>query len=345
MEKIFSLLIIVALNLYFTASAYAGQVREYWITAEKVIWNYAPSGKNLIRPKMGLKVWGDHLKYYKYRYIQYTDKTFAKKVLQPKWMGILGPQIRAEEGDTIKVHFFNKADKPLSMHPHGLHYDEANEGADLKNEGAMVKPGKKFTYTWTADHSASPGPADPSSIVWLYHSHVDPVTEIYDGLIGSIVVTKKGMARSKSDPRPKDIDRAFTTLYMIFDENNREIVGGNPKIKHDSPEAEAFEEGNLKHAINGYIFGNLQGLEMQQGDRVRWHLLAMGSEIDLHSAHWHGKTVLNNGRRTDVIELIPASMISIDMHANNPGNWLYHCHVTDHITAGMISRYRVVPKK
>ena len=331
-------------GLLSSQNSIAGELREYWIAAEKVVWNYAPTGKNLIRPKMGLGVWGQHLRYEKYRYIQYTDKTFTKKIPQPEWMGILGPQIRAEEGDTINVHFYNKADKPLSIHPHGLHYDEVNEGADMKNEGAMVKPGKKFTYTWTADHESAPGPADPSSIVWLYHSHVDSVTEIYDGLIGSIIITKKGMARSKSDPRPKDVEKAFTTMYMIFDENGRKIVGPIKHFKRDSNEEEVFEEGNLKHAINGYIYGNLPGLEMQQGDRVRWHLLAMGTEVDLHTAHWHGKTVLNHGRRTDVVELLPASMVSVDMNADNPGNWLYHCHVTDHITAGMATRFQILPK-
>ena len=58
----------------------------------------------------------------------------------------------------------------------------------------------------------------------FYHSHVDSVTEIYDGLIGTIIVTKKGMQRSSTDPRPKDIDTAFTTMFMIFDENGREKI-------------------------------------------------------------------------------------------------------------------------
>jgi len=349
MKHTLIIIILLSSSSLFSLS-HAGETREYWIAAEKVVWNYAPSGKNLIRSKMGLNVWGKHLEYRKYRYIQYTDARYSKKVAQPKWMGILGPQIRAEEGDTIKVHFYNKADKPLSMHPHGVFYTAENEGADMKNEGAMVKPNSKYTYTWEADYDSAPGPTDPSSIVWLYHSHVDSVTEIYDGLIGSIVITKKGMARSKHDPRPKDVDAAFTTMYMIFNENDREIIGEVTKFKHKSheereEEEEIFEEGNLKHTINGYIFGNLHGIEMNEGDRVRWHLIGMGSEIDLHTAHWHGKTVLDHGRRTDVVELLPASMRSVDMRADNPGLWLFHCHVTDHITAGMIARYRIKPKK
>jgi hypothetical protein len=43
-------------------------VREYWIAAENVSWNYAPCGENLIRPEQGLDVWGKELVYQKYRY-------------------------------------------------------------------------------------------------------------------------------------------------------------------------------------------------------------------------------------------------------------------------------------
>ena len=327
---------------FFTLTAEAA-TREYWIAAEKVEWNYAPSGQNLIRPNMGLDVWGKALIYEKYRYIQYTDNTYATQVEQPMWMGILGPQLHAVEGDSVKVHFLNRADKPLSIHVHGLQYDENNEGADMKGSGAFVKPGSMFTYHWEADSDAAPGPNDPSSIVWLYHSHVDAVTEVYDGLIGTVVVTKKGMERAPDDPRPKDIDKAFTTLFLIFNENDRKIVESQQSEAYDSPEE--AEEGNLKHAINGFIFGNLKGLEVEQHDRVRWYLIGLGTEVDMHTAHWHGQTVLNAGKRTDVVELLPGTMVTVDMIAKTPGNWLYHCHVADHISAGMNTRWRVVPKR
>ncbi len=346
MYKLF-LFSLVILFLAHTSAAQAIE-REYWIAAEKVVWDYAPSGKNLIMPDKGMGVWGRDLKYYKYRYIQYQDGTYQTRVPQPEWMGILGPQIRAVEGDTIKVHFLNRADKPLSIHPHGMRYDEQNEGADMKGLGAYVEPGKSFTYQWTVDEGAAPGPADPSSIIWVYHSHVDSVTEIYDGLIGTIVVTRKGMQRSRSDPRPKDVDVAFTNLFMVFDENGRPKAGKSGNKHHDSQHHEQAErhneeeEANLKHAINGYIFGNLRGMTAKKGQRVRWHLIGMGTEVDLHTAHWHGETVLDHGRRTDVVELLPTSMTSVDMIADNPGNWLYHCHVTDHITAGMITRWQVI---
>jgi hephaestin len=31
------------------------------------------------------------------------------------------------------------------------------------------------------------------------------------------------------------------------------------------------------------------------------------------------------------------------MVPDDPGIWLFHCHVNDHITAGMITRYQVLP--
>ena len=154
---------------------------------------------------------------------------------------------------------------------------------------------------------------------------------------------KKGWNARQDDPRPKDIDKAFTTLFLVFNENGREVVESGQREAYDSPEEE--EEGNLKHAINGFIFGNLQGLEVEQHDRVRWYLIGLGTEVDMHTAHWHGQTVLNSGKRTDVVDLLPGSMVTVDMTAKTPGNWLYHCHVADHITAGMNTRWRVVPKR
>ena len=244
-------------------------VREYWVAAEKTTWNYAPSGQNLIKPDAGLGVWGETPAYTKYRYIGYTDGSYAKPLAQPEWMGILGPQFRAVVGDTLRIHFLNKTDRPLSMHPHGMLYDKGSEGADGPGTGASVPPGKSFTYTWVVDEDAGPGPADPSSIVWLYHSHVMEEEEPNLGLIGTIVITRKGMARSASNPAPSDVDQEFTSLYMIFNE-------------------EEGKESGMKHTINGRIFGNLGGYETRLGKRVRWHVVALGNETDNHTVHWHG---------------------------------------------------------
>jgi FtsP/CotA-like multicopper oxidase with cupredoxin domain len=45
--------------------------------------------------------------------------------------------------------------------------------------------------------------------------------------------------------------------------------------------------------------------------------------------------------RTDVLEILPASMKVFDMVPDNPGVWLFHCHVNDHLDAGMIALFTV----
>lgn len=299
---------------------------HYYVAAENVQWNYAPSGKNNIMPAKGLDVWGDQLTYDKVRYIEYTDGTFTKKKPQDPHLAILGPTLRAAVGDTFKIHFKNNASQPYSIHPHGVFYTKKNEGANysgMTEEGGAVQPGKTFTYTWQVPESAGPGPKDGSSIVWLYHSHVNSVPDMYKGLLGAMIITAKDKANP--DDTPNDIDREFINLFMVFNENAED----------------QDEEGHLMHAINGTIFGNLPGLEMKKGERVRWHLIGMGTEVDLHTPHWHGETVLHHGHRKDVVDLLPGTMTSADMTLTNPGTWLYHCHVTDHITAGMIATYQV----
>ena len=110
-------------------------------------------------------------------------------------MGLLGPTLRAEVGDTIKILFKNKASRVYSMHPHGVFYEKPSEGSmyadDVPHEqkmGSMVPPGGTFTYEWLVPERAGPGPEDPNSIVWLYHSHVNEYRDVASGLVGAITV-------------------------------------------------------------------------------------------------------------------------------------------------------------
>ncbi len=81
---------------------------------------------------------------------------------------------------------------------------------------------------------------------------------------------------------------------------------------------------------------------MNAGQRVRWYLMGMGTEVDLHTPHWHGNTVLRRRACARTwSSCCPASMLVADMMPDDPGTWLYHCHVNDHILAGMMTAYEV----
>lgn len=310
---------------------YRPRTRTYYVRAEPVRWNFSPAHYDSVMGQRLPHPWGDSLVYPMLHYVGYTDSTFTTPVASPPWQGILGPTLRALTGDTIRVVFTNATHHPLSMHPHGVRYNAENEGAlynPPRGGGDSVTPGGSYTYNWLAGRESGPQGGELSSKVWLYHSHVHPETEINQGLVGAIIVTDPARANPVTAV-PNDVDREFITFWMIFNENGP-----------TTPPREA--EMNLKHSINGLFFGNLRGLTMAKGDRVRWYVTALGSENDLHTPHWHGaKLQLDQRSYLDVIELLPGSMKVADMIARNPGVWMLHCHVNDHMEAGMYTTYTI----
>lgn len=351
----------------------------HFVAAEGVAWDYAPAGRDdaMGRPsddfEQNYMLSGPHRVgriYEKAIYREYTDATFAKLAVRPsdqQYLGPLGPILRSEVGDTIKVFFKDKASRPYSMHPHGLLYAKDSEGAMYNDDasatdrsGDMVPPGGTHVYVWQIPERAGPGPSDPSSIVWLYHSHVYELREVASGLFGAIIVTAKGKA--KPDGSPIDVDREFVTLMITINENESCYLDDNIRKytsdpngvdkKESIPEGtgdlcglslgRTFVDADLRYSINGFMFGSMPMMTMHKGERVRWYVATLGDSNNFHTPHWHGNTVLDQGQRTDVIAISPAQVETVDMVPDNVGIWLYHCHVSDHMAAGMMTRYQVL---
>ncbi len=353
-------------------------LRRYFISADTVTWNYTPQDRDLV---MGMPFTAREQRftrpgpnrlgavYEKSQYRRYADPGFTTllpRCPDEEYQGILGPVIRAQVGDTIQVRFRNNTPFPATMHPHGLFYTKANEGVaadgtsseqdcpdDMTDPGDVVEPGDIRTYTWEVPERSGPGPADPSSVVWLYHDHGTAmgVPGTLSGLVGPIVVSRRGSAGA--DARPLDVDREMFALFTGFDENHSPYLARNmarfaPGQDID-PKNQDFQDTNHKSCINGYLFGNgpdgtterSPAMRIRLGERVRWYVFALGGEDDLHTPHWHGNTVRVGGRRTDVLELLPASMVTADMRPDDPGVWMFHCHVDDHMMEGMATRYQV----
>lgn len=91
------------------------------------------------------------------------------------------------------------------------------------------------------------------------------------------------------------------------------------------------------------MFGSMPMITVSKGERVRWYLLTVGDSNNFHTAHWHGNDALLRGHRTDTVALSPAQMETVDMVPDNVGIWLFHCHVSDHMMGGMLTRYEVKP--
>jgi FtsP/CotA-like multicopper oxidase with cupredoxin domain len=321
------------------------------------MWDYLPNGPNVAGMPIAENEGPPRQTVFrKAIYREYTDATFTKlKPRPPQWehLGILGPVIRAEVGDTVKVVFKNNTKIICSMHPHGLAYTKQYEGAlyadGVSNDektGARVLPGKTFTYIWTVPERAGPAHGDASSVLWAYHSHFVETTEMNAGLIGPIIVTAKGM--SKIDGSPKDVDREFITAFAVFDETSSVYFEANTQQRRPATAAlrredPAFREPYLMYTINGLMEGNLPMMTMKKGEHVRWYLLSNGNEDDVHTPHWHGQTVTYMHMRMDMVSLSPMMMMTADMEPDNVGTWLFHCHVADHLEGGMVARFTVTP--
>jgi FtsP/CotA-like multicopper oxidase with cupredoxin domain len=352
------------------ANAPAGRTRTYYIAADEVMWDYVPGGRDEISGKAYVdtaffaKRAATPVKtsYKKVLYREYTDATFRTlKPRSPDWdhLGFLGPVIRAVVGDTIKVVFRNNGHRVYSVHPHGVFYEKSSEGVPYNDGTASsdksddaVPPGGTYTYVWPVPARAGPASMDGSSVMWMYHSHVDEVRDINTGLMGPIIITRRGMERA--DGSPKDIDREFVADFAQVHEENSWLAdenfpaGDSMLSSGPIPNPSLIQEGYpwfVKFSINGYVHGAmpLADLTVRKGQHVRWYLMASTNDFDFHAPHWHGNTVVLNGMRTDVAQLAMMQMSVADMIPDNVGTWLFHCHVSFHNEEGMAVRYRVTP--
>ena len=211
-----------------------GRVRTYYIAADEVDWDYAPSGKDLIHdekyhfeddPASKGTLNPNAAVYRKAIFREYTDANFT--TLKPRteaWMhlGILGPLIRAEVGDTIKVVFKNNASQPCSLHPHGVLYTKSSEGAAYQDGTSgsdkaddAVAPGATYTYIWSVPERAGPTEHEGSSAFWVYHSHVDEGRDINSGLIGPIIITRRGWPGKMAHRRTSTGNSWFSSASMM----------------------------------------------------------------------------------------------------------------------------------
>ncbi len=345
----------------------APRTRTYYIAADPVSWDYDPGGQDEIagRPYAdsaffaAAKPHPVSTVYQKVLYREYTDSTFTTlKPRPPEWqhLGFLGPVIHAVVGDTIRVVFRNNGNRPFSMHPHGVFYQKASEGAPY-NDGAGdgrtgngVPPGGTFVYVWPVPERAGPGPMDGSSVLWMYHSHVDEVRDINTGLLGPMIITARSMARP--DGSPRDVDREIVTAFAQVEENFSWLRDANIPSRDSLDKAQPIPNPNetdaaypwfVKFTINGFIHGSmpLSDLTMRRGQRVRWYVMSSTNDFDVHAPHWHGNDVLVGGMRTDVLTLSFMGMAIANMVPDDVGTWLFHCHVSFHNSAGMAVRYRV----
>ncbi|XP_023564405.1 coagulation factor V isoform X1 [Octodon degus] len=328
-----------------------GNRKYYYIAAEEISWDYAEFAQSAMDNEDSDDIKKDTT-YKKVVFRKYLDSTFTKHDPRGEYeehLGLLGPLIRAEVDDVIQVHFKNLASRPYSLHAHGLAYEKSSEGKTyeddspewFKNDNA-VQPNSSYTYVWHATDRSGPESHGSACRAWAYYSAVNPERDIHSGLIGPLLICRKGTLHKQSN-MPVDM-REFVLLFMVFDEKKSWYYG---KYKRTwKVESSEVKDSHKFHAINGMIY-NLPGLRMYEQEWVRMHLLNMGGSRDIHVVHFHGQTLLENGaqqHQLGVFPLLPGSFKTLEMKASKPGWWLLDTEVGENQRAGMQTPFLIIDK-
>jgi FtsP/CotA-like multicopper oxidase with cupredoxin domain len=101
--------------------------------------------------------------------------------------------------------------------------------------------------------------------------------------------------------------------------------------------------------INGEAFPNVTPLDVALGENVRFNMVNMTMMVHPMHIHGHFLRLLGTAGGTtaplvkDTV-LVPGMMGQIDAEivADNPGNWVYHCHHIYHAALGMMTLVRYV---
>ncbi len=226
-----------------------------------------------------------------------------------------GPTIRATEGDKLRVIFKNNLKETSSVHFHGEEFaDFFQDGIPFVTQLPII-PGEEYAYEFTAKR--------PGSL--MYHSHHNATDQVGRGLLGAFVV----------EPRKPAADDKFDRDYVWI---SNDTLGG--------------------FTINGHGFPAVVPVLAAVGETVRVRFMNEGGMM--HPWHSHGyrmKVVARDGYPLgsasfdcDTLGVNPGERFDVNIVADRPGIWAFHCHILSHVEGadgmfGMVSTLIVVPEK
>ncbi|XP_011817846.1 PREDICTED: coagulation factor V [Colobus angolensis palliatus] len=293
----------------------AVQLRQFYVAAQGISWSYRPESTN-----SSLNLSATSFKKIVYR--EY-EPYFKKEKPQSSILGLLGPTLYAEVGDIIKVHFKNKADKPLSIHPQGIRYSKLSEGASyldhtfpVEKMDDAVAPGREYTYEWSISEDSGPTHDDPPCLTHIYYSHENLIEDFNSGLIGPLLICKKGILTE--DGKQKTFDKQIVLLFAVFDESKS-----------------WSQSSSLMYTVNGYVNGTMPDITVCAHDHISWHLLGMSSGPELFSIHFNGQVLEQNHHKVSAITLVSATSTTANMTVGPEGKWIISSLTPKHMQAGM----------
>jgi FtsP/CotA-like multicopper oxidase with cupredoxin domain len=256
------------------------------------------------------------------------------------------------EGDVLNVRLYADVGGWRPEGPQGAPIEIAafgEEGADLSIPGPLIRVREGTTVALTLRNALAsalrvnglctrPSTCDPVSVASGATQEIRftlnaPGTYFYWGATGpgGVNTRRRGDTQLGGaiivDPREgSPADRVF--VISIF---------GEPPFDRPT-KSDVF-------AINGSSWPYTEKLHHEVGDRVRWRIINLS--LSGHAMHLHGfyftveatgdisteRRLAPGQQRTAVTEFIVAGgTFAMSWTPERPGNWLFHCHMTNHMT-------------
>jgi len=225
-----------------------------------------------------------------------------------------GPTIQVNQGDRVRIIVDNHLPEPTSMHWHGFEIPVEMDGAPGSSQDP-IPPGGRFIYEFTLHQAGT----------FFYHSHM--AMQEMMGMIGTFIMHPK----KAYDP---PVDKDFAIILQEF-----AILPNNP-----IPNSMNMEFNWL--TFNGKAGPATTPLIVRLKDRVRLRFINLG--MDHHPIHLHGHTFVVTGTEggrqpkttwgpKNTVLVGVAEAADVEFVANNPGDWMVHCHLPHHMMNQMSS--------
>jgi manganese oxidase len=225
-----------------------------------------------------------------------------------------GPTIQVNQGDRVRIIVDNHLPEPTSMHWHGFEIPVEMDGAPGSSQDP-IPPGGRFVYEFTLHQAGT----------FFYHSHM--AMQEMMGMIGAFI-----MHPTKAYDPP--VNKDFAIILQEF-----ATLPNNP-----IPNSMNMEFNWL--TFNGKSGPATTPLIVRLNDRVRLRFINLG--MDHHPIHVHGHTFVVTGTEggrqpkttwgpKNTVLVGVAEAADVEFVANNPGDWMIHCHLPHHMMNQMSS--------
>jgi hypothetical protein len=257
--------------------------REYFVQSEEVSWDYLPSGGGgFVNGWNGAPIaddsWGRGplgTTFLKCAYVAYDDETFVDPLAsQPARMGLLGPLVRAVEGDEVRIVYRNKCRVTAGLALRGFRLlqvdgDDAPVSAAVPAGGTLVDGPAVATNATVellfraltpAGGAVGSMPVAAAAYTYIYgppSSLASAASLFHAGLVGCSVVTRRGEEVSPDDPRARGIAEDIAFAWATFSELESPYYSVNLALANvtepdfSSPASVAFAQSLRFPSVNG----------------------------------------------------------------------------------------------